>query len=89
MTIKEFLEDAAARLDFEASDNLPPKAVLLDALFALYDADEEMRLNDLLEWAFGASGYYEENEIRAFCYGVDRGRKTAEAKTRKKKEGQG
>ena len=66
MTIKEFLEDAASRLDYEATDNLPPKTVLLDALFALYDADEEMRLNDLLEWAFGASGYYDENEIRAF-----------------------
>lgn len=80
MTIKEFLEDAAARLDFEASDNLPPKEEMLGALDALYDADSaEMRLNELLEWAFGASGYCDAEEVRAFCFGVRCGQRNAAA----------
>ena len=78
MTIKEFLEDAAARLDYEATDNLPSKAEMLDALNVLYESDcVEMTFDHLAFWCFGASGYVDSEEIRAFCNGVEFARRAA------------
>ena len=78
MTVKEFLEEAAAKLDFENPDNLPPKTELVANISALYEADTvKMRFDDLVAWAFGASGYMDAEEIRAFCFGVDCGRRAA------------
>lgn len=76
MTIQDFLMEQAERLRFDKDDSLPPKAELLRALCVLYEADcSEMRFNELATWLFGASGYYDDEEIKAFCDGVMRGQR--------------
>ncbi len=78
MTVSQWIKEAAAHLDFENPENLPSKAELLEAIDALYEADTvEMRFDDLVAWCFGASGYVDAEEIRAFCNGVRYGQRAA------------